>query len=72
MNKRNLLVIEAHWRNSEMMRADEEYLGMKIEGQCDKCGKDLSEERPETLHPQFDYEHFMCDACYQAHLEALA
>ena len=71
MNKRNHMIIETHWRASEGMRADEEYLGLRIDGKCDECGKDLSEEPPETLHPQWDYERFMCDACYQAHLEAL-
>ena len=67
----NHLIIAAHWRNARGLRADEEYLTMKIEEACDKCGKDLSAEPPETLHANFKYDRFMCDACYQARLEAI-
>ena len=69
MNRTNMFIMDAHWRASENMRADEEYLAMAITCTCADCGKDLSKLDPNTLHPSFDYETFLCDDCYYRRMD---
>jgi len=65
----NYLIIDAHWRHSQNMRANAEYLAMKVTGNCDNCGKDLSKFNPTELHANFAYDKFLCDDCYELHIQ---
>ena len=68
MNELNNLIMVAHWRNNNHMRADTKYLEMTVTGNCDNCGEDLSKMNPTELHASFDYTKFLCDDCYEKHV----
>ena len=68
LNK-NYLIMEAHWQHSQNMRANTEYLAMKVTGNCDGCGEDLGNFNPIELHANFAYDKFLCDDCYELHIQ---